>query len=156
MDKVDIKILDLLQNNSDLTIKEISDAANVSTTPCWKRINKLKKQGIIKKTIAIIDQEKVQLNTTVFVFITIESHDKNKINMFSKSVKTLPEIVECHRLSGAVDYILKAIVKDIAAYDNFYKRLIGDLSFIKVTSSFVIESIKQTNALPIINQNYIK
>jgi Lrp/AsnC family transcriptional regulator len=149
MDKLDRIILDLLQKQSDLTIQEISKSVYLSTTPCWQRIKKLKEQGFIKKTVAILDPKKVDLNTTVFVFVTIESHDQEKLELFSRVIKKMPQIVECHRLSGTIDYLLKVIIKDIEGYDLFYKRLINKVSFLKVTSNFVIEKMKQTTEIPI-------
>jgi len=149
MDKLDRIILDLLQKNSDLTIQEISKSVYLSTTPCWQRIKKLKEQGFITKTVAILDSKKVDLNTTVFVFVTIENHNQEKLGLFSRVIKMMPEIVECHRLSGSVDYLLKVIIKDIEGYDLFYKDLISQVSFLKVTSNFVIEKMKQTTAIPI-------
>ena len=149
MDKLDKVILDLLQKDSELTIQEIAKSVYLSTTPCWKRIKRLKEQGFIQKTVAILDPKMTELNTIVFVFVTIENHDKEKLNLFSRVVSMMPDIVECHRLSGSIDYILKVIVKDIEGYDLFYKRLINKASFLKVTSNFVIEKMKQTTEIPI-------
>ena len=149
MDKIDRIILDLLQKNSDLTIQEISKSVHLSGTPCWHRIKRLREQGYIQKTVAIIDPKKVQLNTTVFVFVVIESHDQEKLELFSRTISGMPEIVECHRLSGSVDYLLKIVIKDIEGYDLFYKKLINKVSFLKVTSNFVIEKMKQTTEIPI-------
>ncbi len=149
MDKTDRAILDLLQKNSDLTIQEISKSVYLSTTPCWKRINKLKMGGFIQKTVVILNTKKIHLNTTVFVFITIENHDQKKLALFSKTVEKIPEIVECHRMSGTIDYLLKIVTKDIESYDLFYKKLINRLPFLKVTSNFVLEKIKQTSEVPI-------
>lgn len=149
MDKIDKMILDLLQNNSDLTIQEISKSVYLSTTPCWKRINKLKTEGFIEKTVAILNPKKVQLNTIAFIFIALASHSQEKIDLFSKVIINMPEVIECHRMSGEIDYLLKVIVKDIEGYALFYKVLIAKLPFLKVTSNFVIEKIKQTSAIPI-------
>ena len=149
MDKLDRIILDLLQKNSDLTIQEISKSVYLSTTPCWQRIKRLKERGFIQKTVAILDPKMAELNTTVFVFVTIENHDKDKLELFSRVVSVMPEIVECHRLSGSIDYLLKVIIKDIEGYDLFYKGLITKVSFLNVTSNFVIERIKQTTEIPI-------
>ena len=110
MDKLDRIILDLLQKNSDLTIQEISKSVYLSTTPCWQRIKRLKERGFIQKTVAILDPKMAELNTTVFVFVTIENHDKDKLELFSRVVSVMPEIVECHRLSGSIDYLLKVII----------------------------------------------
>jgi Lrp/AsnC family transcriptional regulator len=149
MDKTDIQILNLLQKNADLTIQDISKSVYLSTTPCWKRINKLKSMGFIQKTVAILDPKKTNLNTIAFVFVTIESHDQEKLALFSRIVERMPEIVECHRMSGTIDYLLKVIIKDIESYDLFYKKLINKVSFLKVTSNFVLEKIKQTSEIPI-------
>ncbi|MBT3277532.1 Lrp/AsnC family transcriptional regulator [Candidatus Thioglobus sp.] len=149
MDKTDIQILNLLQKNADLTIQDISKSVYLSTTPCWKRINKLKSMGFIQKTVAILDPKKTNLNTIAFVFVTIESHDQEKLALFSRVVERMPEIVECHRMSGTIDYLLKVIIKDIESYDLFYKKLINKVSFLKVTSNFVLEKIKQTSEIPI-------
>ncbi len=149
MDKLDRIILDLLQKNSDLTIQEISKSVYLSTTPCWQRIKRLKERGFIQKTVAILDPKMAELNTTVFVFVTIENHDKDKLELFSRVVSMMPEIVECHRLSGSIDYLLKVIIKDIEGYDLFYKGLITKVSFLNVTSNFVIERMKHTTEIPI-------
>ena len=121
----------------------------LSTTPCWQRIKRLKERGFIQKTVAILDPKMAELNTTVFVFVTIENHDKDKLELFSRVVSMMPEIVECHRLSGSIDYLLKVIIKDIEGYDLFYKGLITKVSFLNVTSNFVIERMKHTTEIPI-------
>ncbi|HAY40799.1 MAG TPA: ArsR family transcriptional regulator, partial [Gammaproteobacteria bacterium] len=131
------------------TIQEISKSVYLSTTPCWQRIKRLKERGFIQKTVAILDPKMAELNTTVFVFVTIENHDKDKLELFSRVVSMMPEIVECHRLSGSIDYLLKVIIKDIEGYDLFYKGLITKVSFLNVTSNFVIERMKQTTEIPI-------
>ena len=149
MDKIDIKILNLLQNNSEITIQNIAKHVHLSTTPCWKRVSKLKKLGYIKKTIALLNAEKIGLQVIVFIFITVDNHDEQKLLLFAKTVQEIPEIIECHRMSGAIDYLLKVIVSDIGSYDIFYKKLIKKVHFLKVTSNFVIEKIKQTTEIPI-------
>ncbi len=149
MDKTDIQILDLLQKNAELTVQDISKMVYLSTTPCWKRINKLKNTGYIQKTVALLDPKKVNLNTTAFVFITMNSHDQEKLALFSKVIEKMPEITECHRMSGTIDYLLKVIIRDIEGYDSFYKKLIKEIQFLKITSNFTIEKIKHTSELPI-------
>jgi Lrp/AsnC family transcriptional regulator len=155
MDKTDVQILNLLQKNADLTIQDISKSVYLSTTPCWKRINKLKSMGFIQKTVAILDPKKTHLNTIAFVFVTIENHNQEKLALFSRVVERMPEIVECHRMSGTIDYLLKVIIKDIESYDLFYKKLINKVSFLKVTSNFVLEKIKQTSEIPIMDSTNI-
>ena len=149
MDAIDRKLLDLLQNNAEMTVQELSKEVHLSTTPCWKRINQLKKLGFIKKTVSLIDRKRVGLNVTAIVFVTINAHDQGKIQMFAETIKDFPEVLECYRMSGEIDYLLKVIVNDIDSYDRFYKGLIERLPFLKVTSNFAIEEIKFTTALPL-------
>ena len=149
MDNIDVKILDLLQKDAEITIQNISEQIHLSTTPCWKRINRLKESGYIKKTVAIIDQKKVGLNTVAFVFITIDNHNQEKLIIFSKVIEKMPEIVECHRMSGTIDYLLKVIVNDIDGYNIFYNKLISDIGFLNITSNFVMENMKSTSEIPI-------
>lgn len=149
MDKVDRQILALLQNNAELTVQDISKSVHLSTTPCWKRIDRLKNAGYIQKTVAILDPKKVGLRATAFVFITMEDHNQEKLSLFARVVSNMPEVVECHRMSGSIDYLLKVIVCDIEGYDNFYQRLINKAQFLKVTSNFVIENIKCTSEIPL-------
>ena len=149
MDKTDRQILNLLQKNAELTVQDIAKLVNLSNTPCWKRINKLKKSGYIQKTVALLDLKKNGLNTTAFVFITMDNHDQEKLALFAKVVTQMPEIVECHRMNGKIDYLLKVIINNIDDYDKFYKRLIKQVKFLKVTSNFVIEKIKYTTEIPI-------
>ena len=149
MDKTDRQILNLLQKNAELTVQDVAKLVNLSNTPCWKRINKLKESGYIQKTVALLDLKKNGLNTTAFVFITMDNHDQDKLALFAKVVTQMPEIIECHRMNGKIDYLLKVIINNIDDYDKFYKRLIKQVKFLKVTSNFVIEKIKYTTEIPI-------
>jgi len=149
MDAIDKKLLDLLQNNSEMTVQELSKEVHLSTTPCWKRINQLKKLGYINKTVALIDRKRVGLNVTAIVFVTVNTHDQEKISIFAENIKDFPEVLECYRMSGEIDYLLKVIVSDIDSYDRFYKKLIEKVPFLKVTSNFAIEEIKFTTELPL-------
>ncbi len=149
MDAIDKKLLDLLQNNAEMTVQELSKEVHLSTTPCWKRINQLKKLGYINKTVALIDRKRVGLNVTAIVFVTVNTHDQEKISIFAENIKDFPEVLECYRMSGEIDYLLKVIVSDIDSYDRFYKKLIEKVPFLKVTSNFAIEEIKFTTELPL-------
>jgi len=151
MDAIDRKLLDLLQKNAEMTVQQLSKEVHLSTTPCWKRINQLKKLGFINKTVSLINRKRVGLNVTAIVFITINTHDQEKIKIFAETIKDFPEVLECYRMSGEIDYLLKVIVGDIDSYDSFYKRLIEKVPFLKVTSNFAIEEIKFTTALPLDN-----
>ena len=149
MDAIDIKLLKLLQHNAELTIQELSSEVHLSTTPCWKRINQLKNNGYINKTVALVNRKRVGSNVTAMVGVTETNHNQERISVFADTVKEIPEVIECYRMSGETDYLLKVVVSDIESYDNFYKNLIEIVKFLKVTSNFAIEEIKSTTEIPI-------
>ena len=124
MDAIDIKLLELLQQNAELTIQELSAEVHLSTTPCWKRIKHLKNNGYINKTVSLVDRKRVGSNVTAMVFVTVNTHDQQKIKIFAETILEIPEVIECYRMSGEIDYLLKVVVSDIESYDTFYKNLI--------------------------------
>jgi len=149
MDKMDRQILRLLQVDSSLSVSEVARKVGLSASPCWKRINRLQSDGIIKRKIAILDADILGFSLTAYVSIKTGEHSSEWLEEFSKTVTKMPEVMEFHRMAGDVDYMLKVIVPDIQAFDDFYKRLIGTSSINEVTSRFSMETIKQTTALPI-------
>ena len=149
MDAIDIKLLELLQHNAELTIQELSKEVHLSTTPCWKRINQLKNNGYINKTVSLVDRKRVGANVTAMVSVTVNNHNQERISIFSKTIQDIPEVIECYRMSGETDYLLKVVVSDIESYDAFYKNLIEKVQFLKVTSNFAIEEIKSTTEIPL-------
>ena len=149
MDTIDIKLLELLQHNAELTIQELSKEVHLSTTPCWKRINQLKNNGYINKTVSLVDRKRVGANVTAMVSIKVNNHNQERISIFSKTIQDIPEVIECYRMSGETDYLLKVVVSDIESYDAFYKNLIEKVQFLKVTSNFAIEEIKSTTEMPL-------
>ena len=149
MDAIDIKLLKLLQKNAELTIQELSSEVHLSTTPCWKRINQLKDYGYISKTVALVDRKRVDSNVTAMVAVTVTNHNQERISLFAEIIKEIPEVIECYRMSGETDYLLKVVVSDIESYDIFYKNLIEKVQFLKVTSNFAIEEIKSTTEIPL-------
>ena len=149
MDAIDIKLLNLLQSNAELTIQELSSEVHLSTTPCWKRINQLKDNGYISKTVALVNRKRVNSNVTAMVSIRVTDHNQERIQHLSKVIKEIPEVIECYRMSGETDYLLKVVVSDIESYDIFYKNLIEQVQFLKVTSNFAIEEIKSTTEIPL-------
>ena len=152
MNDIDKKILSLLQTNADIPIAELSKKINLSPSPCWLRINKLYKQGYIKKKVAVIDRNKINLSTVAFVQIRTSQHNMTWAKKFVESVKEIDEVVEFYRLSGTTDYILKVLVPIIDKFDEFYKKLTNKIDLSDVTTSFSMEEIKQTSNLPL---NYI-
>ncbi len=151
MDAIDVKLLKLLQHNAELTIQELSSEVHLSTTPCWKRINQLKNNGYINKTVALVDRKRVGSNVTAMVAVTVTNHNQERISVFAETIQEIPEVIECYRMSGETDYLLKVVVSDIESYDNFYKNLIDKVKFLKVTSNFAIEEIKSTTEIPLNN-----
>ena len=152
MDDIDKKILSLLQINADIPVAELSKKVNLSSTPCWLRISKLYKQGYIKKKVAVIDRNKINLSTVAFVQIRTSQHNMAWSKKFIDGVKEMDEVVEFYRLSGTTDYLLKVLVPSIGKFDEFYKKLTDKIDLSDVTTSFAMEEIKQTSNLPL---NYI-
>ena len=149
MDAIDIKLLELLQHNAELTIQELSKEVHLSTTPCWKRIIQLKSNGYINKTVSLVDRKRVGAKVTAMVSIKVNNHNQERISIFAKTIQDIPEVIECYRMSGETDYLLKVVVSDIESYDIFYKNLIEKVQFLKVTSNFAIEEIKSTTEIPL-------
>ncbi len=153
MDKLDRKILELLQKDGGLTAAEVAERIGLSKAPCWRRIQRLEEQGVIKQTVALLNARHLNLGTTVFVTLKTANHSEAWFEKFVKAVRDIPEVVEIHRMSGDVDYLMRIVVPDIDAYDLVYKRLIAAVEFKDVSASFALETIKYTTALPL---NYMK
>ncbi|MBN9061012.1 MAG: ArsR family transcriptional regulator [Rhizobiales bacterium 65-9] len=149
LDKIDLKILAALQSDATLTTAEIAERAGVSPTPCWRRIQRLEETGYIRKRVALLDREKLNVGVTVFVAIRTSQHSVEWLEKFHAALRDIPEVVEFHRLSGNIDYLVKAVVPDIAAYDALYKKLITRIELSDVTSMFAMEELKNTTELPL-------
>jgi Lrp/AsnC family transcriptional regulator len=147
MDGTDRKILALLQEDATLSIAEIGERVGLSATPCWKRIQRLEATGVIQRRVALLDPEKIGLGLTVFVQVEAPDHSAAWLARFAELVTAMPEVLEFHRMAGDVDYMLRVVVADMAAYDAFYKRLIAALPLKNVTSRFAMERIKSTTVL---------
>jgi Lrp/AsnC family transcriptional regulator len=149
MDAIDRKILAVLQQDAALSVAEIGHRVGLSSTPCWKRIQKLEADGVIEKRVALVNPEKVGLGVSVFVSIETDDHSEQWLTNFATSVGAMPEVMEFYRMAGDVDYMLRVIVSDIQGYDKFYKQLIAAIPLKNVTSRFAMERIKSTTALPL-------
>ncbi|HYJ44901.1 MAG TPA: Lrp/AsnC family transcriptional regulator [Xanthobacteraceae bacterium] len=149
MDAIDRKILAVIQEDASLSVAEIGNRVGLSSTPCWKRIQKLEAEGVIQKRVAVVDQAKIGLGITVYVSVETDDHSQDWIDRFAKVVGAMPEVMEFYRMAGDVDYMLRVVAPDIAGYDAFYKRLIATVPLKNVTSRFAMEKIKSTTALPI-------
>ena len=149
LDEMDVKILRILQEDCTRSVADVGKEVGLSTTPCWRRIQKLEEAGIIKRRVAVLDPPSVNAGVTVFVSIKTDQHSLSWLERFHKAVIDFPEVVEFYRMSGEVDYLLRVVVPDIAAYDAFYKKLIARIEISKVSSAFAMEQIKYTTALPL-------
>ena len=149
LDRMDRKILDILQKDCTMPVAEIGKQIGLSTTPCWRRIQKLEESGVVQRRVALLDAKKVNVGVTVFVSITTSHHTQDWLEKFHEALKDFPEVVEFYRMSGRVDYLLRVVVPDIAAYDAVYKRLIRVADLYDVSSAFAMERIKYTTALPV-------
>jgi Lrp/AsnC family transcriptional regulator len=146
MDQIDRKILTVLQGDANISIAELADKVGLSQTPCWKRIQKLEQSGVIIKRVALVAPEKIGLGLTVFVQIETADHSGPWLEKFAQMVSSMPEVMEFYRMAGDVDYMLRVVVADMAAYDTFYKKLIETIPLKNVTSRFAMERIKATTA----------
>jgi Lrp/AsnC family transcriptional regulator len=149
MDRLDRMILTILQEDATVPVAEIGRRVGLSTTPCWRRIQKMEEEGVIKGRVAVLDPKQVNAKVTVFVFITTNQHNEDWLTRFSRVISEFPEVVEFYRMSGHIDYLLKVVVPDIEAYDNFYKKLVAKIDIMDVSSAFAMESIKNATALPL-------
>ncbi|WP_269715590.1 Lrp/AsnC family transcriptional regulator [Caulobacter sp. NIBR2454] len=148
-DTIDRRLMAILQEDATVPVAELAERVGLSQTPCWKRVKRLQDAGVITKRVALLDREALGLSLTVFVAIRTNRHDEEWLTTFAAGARSLPEVVELYRMSGEVDYLMKVIVKDIGAYDRFYKRLIATAPLTDVSSSFAMEQIKFTTALPV-------
>jgi Lrp/AsnC family transcriptional regulator, cysteine-sensing transcriptional activator len=149
LDKIDLKILDLMQRDAKKSAAEIGDAVNLSQNACWRRINLLEEEGYIRSTVALLNAEKLGAGLTVFVSIKAVEHSEEWLKSFATAVSKIKEVVEFYRMTGDIDYLLKLRVRDIVAYDLVYKRLIKQVRLTDVSSAFAMEEIKHTTCVPV-------
>nr|WP_228065779.1 Lrp/AsnC family transcriptional regulator [Superficieibacter sp. 1612_C1] len=150
LDKIDRKLLSLLQQDCTLSLQALADAVNLTTTPCWKRLKKLEDDKVLLGKVALLDAEKLGLGLTAFVLIKTQHHSSEWYNQLVKVVTELPEVLGVWRMAGEYDYLMQVQVADMKRYDDFYKRLVSRVPGLSdVTSSFAMEQIKHTTALPI-------
>ncbi|MEM7067979.1 MAG: Lrp/AsnC family transcriptional regulator [Pseudomonadota bacterium] len=149
MDKTDKAILAILQKDSTLPVADIARRVGLSTTPCWRRIQKMEEDKVIRRRVALLDPNSVNTGVTVFVFVKTDKHNEEWLKRFSEVISRYPEVVGFYRMSGDIDYLLRVVVPDISAYDGFYKRLVSDIDIENVSSAFAMEQIKDTTELPL-------
>jgi Lrp/AsnC family transcriptional regulator len=149
LDTIDRKILTVLQEDASLSVAEIGDRVGLSSTPCWKRIQRLEADGVILRRVALVDQNKIGLGLSVFVSVESSDHSDAWLKRFADAVSAMPEVMEFYRMAGDVDYMLRVVIPDMQSYDVFYKKLIYAVPLKNVTSRFAMEKIKSITALPV-------
>lgn len=149
LDPIDRKILSVLQEDASLSVAEIGERVGLSSTPCWKRIQRLESDGVIQRRVALVDQDKIGLGITVFVSVETGDHSEQWLREFANAVSAMPEVIEFYRMAGDVDYMLKVVCSDMKSYDVFYKKLISTVTLKNVTSRFAMEKIKCVTVLPV-------
>lgn len=151
MDGVDRKLLELLQGDATLSIAQLAERVGLSTTPCWKRIQKLEAKGVIARRVALVDPERVGVGLTVFVGVEAGEHTPAWLERFSAGVAAMPEVMALYRMAGDIDYLLHVAVADMAEFDALYKRLIDVAPMKNVSSRFAMERMKYTTVYPLHN-----
>lgn len=150
LDDIDRRILALLQEDARLTVQEIADRVGLSSSPCHRRMRQLEERGVIVKTIAMVDQKAVGLPVSVFVSIKLERQKEKDLEKFARAISGWREVLECYLMTGPRDYLLRVVVPDLAAYEQFLKQKLTRLDGISsIESSFALDQIKYTNALPL-------
>jgi Lrp/AsnC family transcriptional regulator len=150
LDKIDRQLLSFLQNDGTLSLNDLAERVNLTTTPCWKRLKKLEDEGYIEKRVALLSAEKLDLSFIAFVQLKTSDHSEGWYHHFVTTVSDFPEVMEFYRMAGEYDYMMKVVVKDMKRFDEFYKRLVNSVKGLSnVTSTFAMEPIKYTTELPI-------
>ena len=148
-DTYDRRLLNELQRDADRSVETLADLIRLSRNATWRRIKRLEDEGIIKRRVALVDPDKLNLGLTVFISVKTDRHDAKWATEFSQTVRSFPEILGAYRTSGDLDYLIHARVSDVKAYDGLYRRLISKLDLKDVSASFVIEELHETTVLPI-------
>ena len=150
LSSIDRKILLLLQHNADLSAAEIAEKVELSQSPCWRRIHRMQEEGLIERKVALLNPKKLGLNMTVFVNIKLSAHGRSNLDEFERAVVGYPEVLECHVLMGAVDFMLRIVTRDIEAYERFFFEKLSLVPGIQEVNSIVaLSEIKSTTSLPL-------
>ena len=149
LDHTDRRILAIMQEDSSLSVAEVAARVGLSQTPCWRRIQRLRADGVITGTVSLVNPEAVGLGLTVFMAIEALDHSPDWLDRFTAAVSTMPEVLEVHRMAGDIDYLLRVAVADMAAFDAFYRKLINAVPLKNVSSHFAMERVKSTTAYPV-------
>ncbi|MHA6261932.1 Lrp/AsnC family transcriptional regulator [Arenibacterium sp. CAU 1754] len=148
-DEIDRKLLMVLQRDSTLPLEEMGDRVGLSRNACWRRIKAMEDAGVIRQRVALLDPQAVGLGLTVFIQIKTRSHDPDWLDRFARATRLMPEILGAYRMTGDLDYLIRARVRDVADYDRLYRKLIERVEMSDVSASFVMEELKETTELPL-------
>lgn len=150
IDGIDAKILHLIQKNAALSVADIADKVGLSSSPCWRRIKRMEEAGIIQNRVTILDREKLGLDFEVFVAVKLALPNRENMEKFETAVNKMPEVVQCAVVTGAVDFMLRVVTRDMHAYDDFLREVLLGIDLISdVQSRIVLRQSKDTNALPL-------
>ena len=149
LDRTDRRILAIMQEDSSLAVADVAARVGLSQTPCWRRIQRLRAEGVIERTVSLVHPEAVGLGLTVFIAIEALDQSPDWLERFTSAVSAMPEVMEVHRMAGDIDYLLRVAVSDMAAFDSFYRELIKAVPLKNVSSHFAMERVKATTAYPI-------
>jgi Lrp/AsnC family transcriptional regulator len=150
MDRIDLRILELLQTDATRSTADMAEAVGLSASPCWRRIALLEQQGVIRRRVALLDRERLGLDVTVLVHVKLSTHGRRSITEFEQRVRELPEVTQCFTTMGAIDFVLIVVTTDIRAYERFLRERLAQLPGIHaIESHIVLTTVKDTTALPL-------
>ena len=150
LDAIDKRILELLQEDSKVSIKEIAAQLKLTKTPIYERIKRYEKEGIIKKHVAVLDANKIESSMVVFCTVALDSQKLEEIESFNKAVENIPEVIECYLMGGANDFLLKIVIKDLHAYHQFSSGKLASLPYVsQIKSTFVLNEVKRSTVIPL-------
>lgn len=149
LDETDSRLLEILQQDASLSLDSIGERAGLSRNACWRRIKALESAGIIRSRVTLLDPDKVGLSLMVFMMVRTSEHTPDWLDQFRRATRSIPEILSVYRMTGELDYLIRARVADMADYDRLYQQLTGKVALADVSASFVMEHIKDTHSLPV-------
>lgn len=150
LDRTDRRILRELQAKADISMQDLGERVGISHTPCWRRVKRLERSGLIRARVALLDAEQLDLAVNVFVNVSLKRHQDNALTRFEESVQDIPEIVECYTVSGETDFLLRVVVADVGAYERLLKNTLVHLPEVSnFTSTFALRQVKYSTALPL-------
>lgn len=150
LDRYEKRILALLQEDASLSTAALAEKVGLSASPCWRRVDRLEKEGFIKRRVALIDRRKVGLNAHIFAQVKLNAHGRANLDEFAEAIRGFPEVLECYVLMGSVDFLLRIVTPDIEAYERFFFNRLSQLAGVQeVNSTVALSEIKATTALPI-------